>query len=286
MPAEEPLTIHDGLATLGPELVRIRALLEDRFLVWAADVNAEVMLFPPLLRIRDLDRLDYFRNFPHLATVISRIQPERLSDDYVTGGRIQAIPVEHLTASGYALPSAACYNVFLHLHGSQLSGPRYVTTVAACFRNEQSYDALRRLWAFTMREIVCLGSAEEVKAHLRSYKCKILEFAASIDLPLVAQAAADPFYQPSGSRATMQKLFPQKEELIYGGSVAIASINFHRNFFGERCAIRTVDRQFAFSGCVAFGIERWLHALLDRFGNPDAAAKVLASAPEPTPAVA
>jgi seryl-tRNA synthetase len=52
---------------------------------------------------------------------------------------------------------------------------------------------------------------------------------------------------------------------VYDGSLAIASVNFHRNFFGERCRIRTADEKFAFTGCVAFGIERWIQALLEVF---------------------
>jgi len=77
----------------------------------------------------------------------------------------------------------------------------------------------------------------------------------------------------------MQRLFPQKEELVYGGSVAIGSLNFHRNFFGERCRITADDGQPAYTGCVAFGLERWMHALLDRHqGDPEAATRALQGA--------
>ena len=69
----------------------------------------------------------------------------------------------------------------------------------------------------------------------------------------------------------MQQLFPVKEEFVYNGSLAIASVNFHRNFFGERLDIRTGDGAYAFSGCVAFGLERWISALGDHFGEGSAA---------------
>jgi hypothetical protein len=61
-------------------------------------------------------------------------------------------------------------------------------------------------------------------------------------------------------------LFPVKEEFVFGDSLAIASVNFHRNFFGERCAITLPDGGPAFTSCVAFGLERWLAALADHFG--------------------
>jgi seryl-tRNA synthetase len=271
----EPLyEVTSGLATLGPELVGLRNALEGRFLGWATEIGALPMLFPALIRADRLEKLDYFKNFPHLAVVASRILPHRLHAHYAQGGTVaDGIPGADLADGHYVLPSAACYNVYLHLDGTVLSGPRYVTTVATCFRNEDTFTELQRLWSFSMREIVCLGRAAEVERHLGDFKARILGFAAALGMALDIEVASDPFYQPGGSRALMQKLFPQKEELLYGRSLAIASLNFHRNFFGERCNIKTADGQAAFTGCVAFGLERWLHALLDRFDQNAAAAK-------------
>jgi seryl-tRNA synthetase len=263
--------VTNGLATLGPAAVRIRELLEARFLAWAGECGAEPMLFPPLMKVEDLDGLDYFRNFPHLALIASRIRPDYLTDEYTKAQSTRTIPNAHLTASEYVLPSAACYNIYLHLRNTVLESAKYVTTVAGCFRNEQEYNGLARLWGFSMREIVCIGPAEAVQAHLTSCKQRVVDFAAAIGLPLEIQVASDPFYQPLSSRAVMQKLFPVKEEFVYCGTVAIASVNFHRNFFGERCNILTKDEQPAFSGCQAFGIERWLYALLDYFKQDGAA---------------
>ena len=65
----------------------------------------------------------------------------------------------------------------------------------------------------------------------------------------------------------MQRLEPLKHEFRHRGSLAIASVNFHRNFFGERFGIRDQDRNTAFSGCVAFGIERWLYSLMQEYGS-------------------
>jgi seryl-tRNA synthetase len=265
-----------GLVTMGPEVLSLKEALERTFLSWAAECGADRMLFPPLMRVSDLAGLDYFRNFPHLPLVVTRIDAAHLKESYVQGPAREEIPAEHLTHGAYVLPSAACYNIYIHLRGTRLNGPRYITTVASCFRNEQHYEELKRLWGFTMREIVCLGTAEEVQSHLASFKQRLLDFTGRLGLSLETEVATDPFYEPQNSRAVMQRLFPQKEELVYGGAVAIGSLNFHRNFFGERCDIRTADGEAAFTGCVAFGIERWIHALLDRFqGDPRAVAHAL-----------
>lgn len=263
---------RDGLATLSPELVHLRTALERKFLGWAAERGAEPMLFPPLMRVTDLERFDYFRNFPHLPLLVVSLRPECQHEAAERGVAVPAVPSSDLTTAAYVLPSAACYNIYLHLSGAVLDGPRYVTTVASCFRNEQRYDGLRRLLGFTMREIVCLGTREEVQDHLRHFKQQVSRFGEELGLGLAIEIGEDPFYQPQSARSLMQQLFPQKEEFVYDGSVAVASLNFHRNFFGERCKISTAGGQPAFTGCVAFGLERWLHALNDRFGGDLAAA--------------
>lgn len=278
---EAGFSTRAGLATLGPAMVALRGALEAKFLGWAAECGAQPMLFPPLMRVEDLDRFDYFRNFPQLPLLVAGLKPECLHDTAARGVPVETISNGDLTPAAYALPSAACYNIYLHFEGTVLTGPSYITTVANCFRNEQRYDDLRRLWGFTMREIVCLGTREEVQAHLSGFKERVLHFGGQLGLGLVTEAGSDPFYQPQSSRALLQQLFPQKEEFLYGGSLAIASVNFHRNFFGERCSIKTPDGQAAFTGCMAFGIERWLHALLERFaGNVESAiSAVLPSTP-------
>ncbi len=252
-----------GLASLGPEAVAVLGLLERRFLDWARECGAEPWLFPPLMPVASLEKLDYFQNFPHLGLVVTRAAPDRL-EALATRRGGDDIPVPFLEAGEFLLPSAACYSVYLHMHGRVLHAPAYVTTVARCFRNEERYEGLKRLWGFTMREIVCVGSSSDVRSHLDAFKTRVLLFGESIGLPLAIQAATDPFYDKKGSRAMAQKTAPVKEEFVWGG-VAIASVNVHRNFFGERCEIRMADGSYAFSGCAAFGLERWLHALLDRY---------------------
>jgi seryl-tRNA synthetase len=264
-------TVRRGLATFGPAMVALKAALDRRFVAWADEIGAVSMLYPTLMPVSELEPLDYFRNFPHLAVAASGVRAERLETGFGQDtAAMEAIPGADLADARYVLPSAACYNVYVHLKDEVLDGPRYVTTVANCYRNENEYTELQRLWSFTMREIVCLGPAEAVQDHL-------LALAERLGLDLAVAAATDPFYQPGSSVAVMQKLFPQKEELQYKGELAIASVNFHRNFFGERCRIRTRDGEPVFTGCVAFGIERWLHALLDRFAG-DAGAAIAAIA--------
>ncbi|MFF8729211.1 aminoacyl--tRNA ligase-related protein [Streptomyces sp. NPDC015171] len=266
-------TARGGLVVLGPELVRLMDLLDQRFQDWARECGAAPMLFPPLLSTADLASIDYFDNFPHLALMTA---PLRLPADKTDGEA--PLAAERLGASAYGLVSAACYNVYLHHRSTALAAPRYITTVAKCFRNEDHYDGLRRLHGFTMREIVCLGPREAVLDHLAAFRPKVVEFAARLGLELAVQPASDPFFAKDGGRALLAQLFPVKEEFVHGGSLAIGSLNFHRNFFGERCDISLADGGPAYTGCVAFGLERWLAALLETCSGVDEIAERVAEA--------
>ena len=117
-----------------------------------------------------------------------------------------------------------------------------------------------------MREIVCIGAEEDVVAFLSQCRTTVEAFLKQIDLPVTWLAATDPFFDPARNAKYLgQKVAPLKTEIVFDNRVALGSINFHRNYFGEAYSI-THGGEAAFSGCVAFGIERWILAILTRFG--------------------
>ncbi|OKJ13917.1 hypothetical protein [Kitasatospora sp. CB01950] len=275
-------SVQDGLATLGGPATGLLRALDDVFTGWATARGAEPMTLPPLLPAAELRKLDYFQNFPHLGSTVSRIRPDRLDQDSAKAGA-DPVPAHDLADATHLLPSAACYGAFLHLADSSLDrDAALVTTVAHCYRNEDHHDGLRRLWGFTMREIVCLGSQDAVRAHLDHHRTEVAAFADRLGIELHRAPASDPFFRRDSPRAVLQVLAPVKEEFLAPDGTAVASLNNHRNFFGERCAIRH-DGRPAFTGCVAFGLERWLHVLDLRFDGDLAAARdavVEAGAPQ------
>jgi seryl-tRNA synthetase len=266
----------NGLAVLdAAQLAVLRAL--DALLLRAAEAcGATEVGFAPLSALRGLERIDYFRNFPHLGLAVAPLREDTvraLADGQPAA--LAAAPMS-MAAPRYFLASAACYPVYAGLQDAVLGGPQRVTTVQHCFRNEQHYQGLARLLAFRMREIVFVGDRATVLEALADRKRWIARLAQALGLALQVEVASDPFFEPAGARARMQRLFPVKEEFVFGDSMAVSSVNFHRNFFGERWNIRTADGQHAFSGCVAFGLERWLCALSQRHaGDHDAILQAL-----------
>ncbi len=263
--------LENGQSALSGNLLELYRRLDRLFQSWAGECNAAEYRFPTFISARELARLDYFRSFPHLVTfpVVLDADEENLKrfsegESLDSAGEIQltsAAPISDV------LTPAACYHFYSQFQGERLESPRYVTTRATCFRREAYYSRLERQWSFSMREIVCIGTADEVKQFLKRYQDRIDRFFERIGLSVEWKDATDPFFNPSRNpKYLLQKLDPVKTEMVYRTGLAIGSINFHRNYFGEAFQISRENKE-AFSGCVAFGVERWIYAFLDQFGS-------------------
>ena len=263
--------LENGQSALSGNLLELYRRLDTLFLSWAGECNAAEYRFPIFISARELARLDYFRSFPHLVTFPVVLDPgEENLKHFSEGEPLDADGSVRLTAAAPirdVLTPAACYHFYVQFQGERLESPRYVTTRATCFRREAFYSPLERQWSFSMREIVCIGTADEVKQFLKRYQDRVDRFLTRIGLPVEWKDATDPFFNPSRNpKYVLQKLDPVKTEMVYQTGLAIGSINFHRNYFGEAFQISR-DGKEAFSGCVAFGIERWIYAFLNRFGS-------------------
>jgi seryl-tRNA synthetase len=263
--------VENGQSVLHGPLLDLYQALERAYLGWAAECAARPVQFPTFIQAKELHKLDYFRSFPHLVTFPVALDQDDASnlERFVAGEPLDGDGCLSLTRMAPAkdvLTPAACYHIYILHQGSDLAAPLYVTTRNTCFRREKYYSPLQRQWAFSMREIVCVGSQEEVLAFLERYRARVAGFFERIGLPIAWSHATDPFFNPrTNPKYIAQKLDPVKHEMVFRDDLAIGSVNFHRNYFGDAFGI-TRGGSEAYSGCVAFGIERWLYALLAHFG--------------------
>ena len=224
---------------------------------------------PAALPLGVLERADYFASFPQWLTMATH-----LTDDTRKLERIanSACPSHEAAAWGVtptvALPPAVCYHIYAALAGTVVGARRIVTAQGGCWRHEgDRFEPLERGWAFTMREIVCIGTESECVDFRDRGIAVAQSFAAGLHLDSELEAAEDPFFAPTGrGRALLQRLKGLKQELRLpigdGDTVAAASFNLHERFFGEAFDIRLADGSPAYTACVAFGLERWLLASL------------------------
>lgn len=236
----------DGQASLAGELLVARQRLDEQFARWGREHGASEHALPPCLAREAMERCGYFEAFPHLATL--------------------AVPLAG--GSSALLSPAACYHFYAELQDRELESLVLRTASATCFRREERYEPLRRQWAFTMREIVCIGTADETREFLAVMRDKLGAWCAAIDLPIEWRHATDPFFKVDRNpRYVAQRLMPLKHEAVFGGDLALGSVNFHQNFFGKTYGLSRAG-EAAYSACIAFGLERWLFAFATRFG-PD-----------------
>jgi hypothetical protein len=259
-----------GRVSLSGPLARLAAQCDSAFTTLAGLWAAEPEDHPAMLDLAAMQAAGYLSAFPHLATfpVCLAAEEENLRD--FTAGPVAADGALRLTRTTpvrEVLTPAACYHVFVSHERDNLTVPSYLTTRNTCFRREDHYEPLRRQWSFRMREIVCIGTRAEVTAFLGAAREAASALLRELDLAVAWEAATDPFFGPAGNpMALAQRLQPTKHEAVFGGDLALASVNHHEDHFGAAFGITRQDRPAA-SGCVAFGIERWVYAFTRRHGT-------------------
>jgi seryl-tRNA synthetase len=278
--------LPNGQVVLSGPLYRLFLDCDAAFTALADTWGAAPEEHPAMIDAAALQSVDYLDSFPHLATFAVCLDADEDNlrafragpplDPDGAGVRLTGTaPVREI------LTPAACYHLYLHHRDEQLPAATYLTTRNTCFRREAYYEPLRRQWSFRMREIVCLGTREEVIGFLTRTRVLVDALLRELGLPVEWVAATDPFFEPARNpRYLAQRLRPTKHEAQFGGSgadgIAIASANLHEDHFGEAFGIGRAGRP-AVSGCMAFGLERWLYAIVrahgtDPAGWPDVAA--------------
>lgn len=230
----------------------------------AIDMGATTINVPPILHAEDLERCAYFSEFPHVVGLA--VFP---SDDGV--GQLAdgaSIDEARLGQTAGVLPTAACLGLYPLLGNSEVE-PSLFTTRAMCFRREEEFQPLKRHWAFSMREIVYVGTKDGAIEIFEGATRLCTEIADMFGIAVSWRRASDPFFGGDRNpKALMQRVDPTKFEMVDGTGVAIASRNLHHEHFGRSHHIRLPDGGVASSACIAFGIDRWIGALFETHG-PD-----------------
>ena len=259
--------LESGHAMLSGPMLKLFERIDALFRNWAREWQAREYSVPSFLPASEMHKIDYFRSFPHLITFPITLNADESNLLQFTQQNLDAgLDLTETAPVQEILTPAACYHFYILLQQKNFDRAQNLTTIAKCFRKELSYLPLQRQWSFSMREIVCLGTMEEVQDFLKNLRMTVEIYFTSIGFPVEWIEATDPFFNPSANpKYLTQILEPVKTEMLFENRLAIGSINFHRNFFGEAFKIQCMGTE-CFSGCVAFGVERWMHAFLSHFG--------------------
>ena len=245
--------------------------------------NPTRLAVPALIPTHVLAKCDYFRSFPHYVTFVTHLQEDaRVIDAFRSNHHaaedLNANAMQAMSQPDTCLTPALCYHVYHFTQGSTIptSGTVYGMS-GKCFRFEsRNVSDMRRLWEFTMREIVFLGSRQAVtEAKERSVEI-MADFLRSHHLAAEIRTASDPFFvAPEAVAKTFFQLSSESKlevslMLPEGERTAVASHNYHSDFFGNAFNTKIEGGGPMHSMCVAFGLERWVYGFLSQHGSDPA----------------
>lgn len=238
-----------------------------------APLEAEVMRFPAILSRETYLKTSHIENFPDLmGSVHSFTGNERDHQRMLAARAVGNDWTTELKPSEVMMTPAACYPLYPTAAGTELkAGGRTVDLRSFVFRHEPSPDPAR-MQIFRQREYVRLGTAEQALEHQAFWLDLGLQILEEVGLKARKVVANDPFFGRGGKvMAISQKEQDLKFELVHTVAseerpTAIASCNYHLDYFGKTFAIQTADGKPAHSACIGFGLERIALALFMKHG--------------------
>jgi seryl-tRNA synthetase len=229
----------------------------DRLIVdMATSIGGQERQYPALISREALVAADYPSAFPHLLVAAAPLR-------FPAGDPASLLERENLARPAWFLSPAVCYHVYAEMAASELPRPAVITARGRCFRHEAALRPGIRQLEFEMREIVLAGPREWVEESARVAQMRLESLARSLGLDGTWEIAEDPFFLPAATaKALLQRLRETKLEYQSRASeavgLALASINRHGRFFGERFGIVDQSGQPIHTACVAVGLDRWL----------------------------
>jgi seryl-tRNA synthetase/acyl carrier protein len=280
------VTAAGQVSLSGLALAVLRAI-DRTALEWARSLGATEHRYPSLIDLGVLERAGQVASFPQHLTLVGHPElsgraetlrhPERsegptpLSSNQTT---VETTAHAEIVGSRHALSPAVCYHAYPEWQGTTVGQDGAILTARGrCYRFEDgNLVPLERLWDFTMREIIVLGSRGQVESVRQALVRQVSDLVTTLDLDGRMEIATDPFFTAGDEgRRLMQQAGALKYELLLsvdadGRGVAAASFNHHHDFFGTRFDITLGAGTPAHSGCIAFGLERWVLAVLAQHG--------------------
>lgn len=224
-----------------PKASSIINSLDEAFLSFVCDGNVVEVKTPSIISKEILERCGYFRAFPQQLT---ELKPYDSSENKMQ----------------YYLTPTACLHIYSMLEQECVTQTCY-TTLARVYRYENgNFKDPERLWEFSVREMVFVGTPNYVLSSLNHVKERAFAFAKEMDGKSELVVANDLFF-PSRSNQLimrMQKKNKLKEELLMtlgSKSISVASFNYHQFHFSR--SFNFDQRGKIVTGCIGFGLDRW-----------------------------
>ena len=248
---------------IGGEKLKKLQFIEEKIKNIVVDFDVEEYVFNEQIDQDCCEKLELLKKFPNQLRISTKLEQSEENLRRAISTSVDNLMSESKMDSKFTvLPSSACYFFYSMLEGTTMSNSRYFYTKKLCYRNESRVDNETRFESFNMIEYVCVGKKEDVLSFIDEMKEKVKLLLKSLGIPAEYKHATDHFFLgEKDPRFLLQKIAPLKFEIVVEG-LAIGSFNFHQNYFSQRFNIK-LENEDCYSGCVAFGLERWLFSYLN-----------------------
>lgn len=266
---------EDGLIGLNTITVFLFDFFDKKFEQIAHVLGAEKRIYPSLIPINDLQKTGYLRTSPQYTMFCSDVKTELENLEKLDGDiKLQKFDGHQaLRQPQYALSPAACLHVYIELKNSKLNEAKTITFLQNVFRNEgeRGYEDIGRFRDYHVREIVFVGEHQWI-VDKREYTLDLTyQLAKRLGIKCKSEVACDPFILPRMQKyKKIQKIDKSKIEMQLNAgekNISGASYNLHGTAFTYPFNISVKDVEHTETGCVGFGIERWIVAFLRQFGD-------------------
>jgi hypothetical protein len=266
-----------GRYGFGPRLLDLIEFFDNQLFQRASQFMATPHQFPTLIGADVMERCRYTRSFTHTLSLVSHLREDlRAIQNFAQMARWDGdrlvCDAQDLAGSECMLSPNVCFHCYAWLRDSTVAEPRAITAVGKCFRYESgNLTGLERLWDFTMREWIFVGDKEYVLQQREKATDETIRLLDEWDLTYEIKSASDPVSVDEYQIATFQMAFDLKYEIqaalpYRGKTLAVGSLNFHRDFFGRALNVTLPSGEAANMGCAAFGVERLALAFLAQHG--------------------
>lgn len=277
----------EGIYTFSGLYMELMVALDTLFVNIAKKMfNANEERYPTIFPLRELNKIKYFKKFPHLASLVYQVDihdaeiHNQISKDANAGLVDDVYFLRHPKylrhQANYVLNPSVCYHTFLMHKDEYIDGADYaVLAVSPCHRNEFIDDNPLRLAAFTMRECVFIGDAVKIREKAQSFYEAIVKEVVLLVNQYDEHYASDMFF---GNDASTLKRYQDSHKLKLEFSLPILSSdvtpkeillsvlsrNYHQETFCRCYGIHGNSK--IESACVAFGLERMAYGILSQIG--------------------
>jgi len=257
----------EGLLSFNGVYFKLIEYFDHIFADMAKEFGAIEHSYPTLIEDKQLNQCGYLDSFPQYINFVNHLN----EDLDVIHQFLNNHDEKHYNQETHVLTPAICLHCYINNQNSTMK-QSIVTAKGKCFRYEsKNMEHPHRLHEFTMREIIFVGEESFTVRKRKETMDYIIAYIERIKLRVKIESASDPFFVGDNKAKTFQAIAKLKYEIradipSLKKDIAIGSFNIHGNHFGKSYNITQEDLKYVYTGCTAFGIERWAYAFLSQYG--------------------